>query len=146
MAERVTHPLEDFIVEMDPRKVKPKHKTLAGVQRDLSFELPKAFAINLRPYDAVQVLLLCWRSADSNNHQDLVLLKYCLEKYFNYSVKIYQIVGDAFKYDNKTVIKEFALLHEASTAKTLTIIGYFGHGYSNSTKPNRSEQNDLVIL
>lgn len=73
-------------------------------------------------------------------------LKAFLENEFNYGVKVYQVVGDAFKYDKKTLIKEFALLHEASTEKTSTTIGYFGHGYSNSTKPNRSERNDLVIL
>ena len=61
-------------------------------------------------------------------------------------MKIYQIVGDPFKYDKKSLIKEFTLLHEASAANTLTMIRYSGHSYSNSTKPNRSERKDLVIL
>ena len=57
-------------VVRNPSKVQPKHKTLVEVQRNLNTELGKAFTINLYLYKKVHVLLLYWRTVDSNNYTD----------------------------------------------------------------------------
>ena len=145
-SHKVTHPFQDYLLEKDPSEVRPKHKTLIEFQRDLNIELGKAFATNSHPYKKVNVLLLCWKTADSNNYADCEIFKTFLGREFNYNVKVYQIEGTGAKPNIKSLASELHDLHRCSDEETLSIVCYSGHGYSNSTNPNRNQRKDLIIL
>ena len=143
---KVTHPFEEYILEKDPSKVKPKHKTLIEFQRDLNTELGKAFATNLCPYGKVHVLLLCWRTADATNYADCQTFIDFLTREFYLNVKIFQIEGTGLNPNHKSLGNELNSLRMASDEQTLSIICYSGHGYSSSTNLNRKQRRDLIIL
>ena len=146
MSQNVTHPFEDYVVEENPAKVAPKHRKLVDFQRDLDTELGKAFATSLHPYDQVHVLLLCWQTTDSDNLSALKALRDFLEQEFYYKVRIFEIEGTGLKPDHKSLANELRDINEASNERTLTIIGYSGHGFSTSIQLNRRERRDLRIL
>ena len=143
---KVTHPFQDHILEKDPSKLQPKHKTLVEFQRDLNTELGKAFTTNLHPYRKVSVLLLCWKTADANNHADCQIFKNFLTSEFHFNVKIFQIEGTDLEPNHKSLMNEIHSLRMYSDGQTLSIICYSGHGYSSSANPNRKQRRDLVIL
>ena len=143
---KVTHPFEDFILEKNPSKVRPEHKTLVEFQHDLNTELGKAFPTNQCPYTKVHVLLLCWRTADTTNHADCQTFMELLTREFHFEVKIFQIEGTGLDPDHKSLGNELNSLRMASDKQTLSIICYSGHGYSSSSNPNRKQRRDLIIL
>ena len=145
-SQKTTHPFVDYILEKDPSKVKPKHKSLVEFQHDLNTELRKAFTSNLHPYKKVHVLLLCWRIADSNNYADCEEFRRFLISEFHFNIKIFQIEGTGLEPQHKSLMDEIHSLRMASDGQTLTIIGYSGHGYSSAANPNRQQRKDLVIL
>lgn len=145
-SKKVTHPFQDYILERDPSKVEPEHKTLVEFQRDLNIELGKAFSTSLHPYEKVNVLLLCWETADANNYADCQTFKDFLTQEYHFAVEIFQIGGTGLKPNKKTLMKTLHALAEDSDEQTLSIICYSGHGYSNSANPKRKERKDLIIL
>ena len=52
--------------ERPPEKAKKGSKSLVDFRNDLK-ELSKAFPVSQRPYDRVNVLLLCWDETDQRN-------------------------------------------------------------------------------
>ena len=93
-------------VVRNPSKVQPKHKTLVEVQRDLNTELGKAFTVNLHPYKKVHVLLLCRRTADSNNYADCQEFKKFPISESQFIVKTFHIEGTGLKPDHKSLMDE----------------------------------------
>lgn len=149
------HPFKDFI--LGPPHQKIQDKTLADFQKDVNDELNKAFATRIRPYDKVQVLLLYWETADSNNFQDLEVLKKFLESEYKYCCEIFKIPGTAYtcheSQNRKPFTAKFHALVLGSTPETLTIIFYSGHGFSSfvntQTITSRlwsDRKEDLIIL
>lgn len=137
---------EDHVIEETSAKVVPKHRKLAEFQKDLDTELGKAFATNLHHYDHVYVLLLCWQTTDSDNLTALKALREFLEQEFHYTVKIFEIEGTGFKPDHKSLMRVLHDITYASNERNLTIIGYSGHGFSNTTQLYGRERKKLIIL
>ena len=81
------------------------------------------------PYKKVTVLLLCWKTADSNNYADCQVFKTFLGREFNFNVKIIQIEGTGPKPNIKSLANELHDLYQCSDGQTLSIICYPGHGY-----------------
>ncbi len=135
-AGRVTHPFQDWI--LDPNEAKKRHKPMVEFQRDLNNELGKAFPTSQKPYDDVQVLLLCWDATDQANKKDLQLLSDFLIQEFNYDVQIFYILGDSHTCRQQPNIRPLIttlnnFLHK-SHDRTLSIVFYSGHGWSNVAK------------
>lgn len=75
-----TADLDSYVFEGASQESKDAH--LEDFKHDLNDELAKIFPATSRPYNNVQVLLLCWEEADSNNHDDLLYFQKYLEKDF----------------------------------------------------------------
>lgn len=65
-----TADLDGYVFEGAPEENKDVH--LENFKHDLNNKLARIFPRTGRPYNNVQVLLLCWEEADSNNYNDLL--------------------------------------------------------------------------
>ena len=120
--------------------VAPDEATAVDYERDL------LIALSQDPYEKVNVLLLCWKIADSNKYADCQGFKAFLTRELHFNVKIFQIEGTALKPNTKSLAKELHSLHQCSDGQTLSIICYSGHGYSNSANPDRKQRKNLIIF
>lgn len=148
-----THPFKGWV--LDPREAQKFQKSVSQFTRDLDEELGKALPISVRPYEKVHVLLLCWKTHDTNNLKDMEYLKAFLEKEFHYIVNIFQILGTARScrdFVNRDPLRaEIDKLFRAADEDTLSIIYYSGHGFSNVSKgygapASHYSRKDLVIF
>lgn len=146
-AMATTTDLDRYVFESSPEKSKDVH--LEDFKHGLNDEFARVFPTTERPYDNVQVLLLCWDEADSNNYEDVVTFRNFFKNSFHYQTRIYRILGDNFGRgqdwtDLSSVLQDF---RNQSTPRTLNIIYYSGHGYSNASFRKASDsQKDLIIL
>ena len=131
--------LKDFI--MDGEVPPGEHHELEQFMKDLNSQLAKAFPGEGKPYNKVQVLLLSWEKADSDNERDVDLFSEFLRNDFNFDTTRYKIEGTDACPGYKPLNKYMAGLIEASDANTLTIIYYSGHGYSNL----RSKDSEPIV-
>ena len=125
-----------------------KDDRLEKFKHDLNNDLARTFQTKGRPYNNVQVLLLCWDQADSNNHEDVIMFKDFLENEFRYQTQIYKILGNnSGQGEDLTDLGDVLLdFKNRSTPTTLNIIYYSGHGYSNASFRKPSDiQKDLII-
>jgi len=142
-----TTDIDSYVFEGTPEENKDAH--LEKFKHDLNDELTRTFPTTPRPYDNVQVLLLCWEEANGNNHEDVVTFRNFLKNTFRYQTQIYKLLGDNSGRgqdltDLGGVLEDF---RSQSTARTLNIIYYSGHGYSNASFRKASDsQKDLIIL
>lgn len=82
-----TTDIDSYVFEGTPEENKDAH--LEKFKHDLNDELTRTFPTTPRPYDNVQVLLLCWEEADGNNHEDVVTFRNFLKNTFHYQTQIY---------------------------------------------------------
>ncbi len=142
-----TTDIDSYVFEGTPEENKDAH--LEKFKHDLNDELTRTFPTTPRPYDNVQVLLLCWEEADGNNREDVVTFRNFLKNTFHYQTQIYKLLGDNSGSgqdltDLGGVLEDF---RSQSTPRTLNIIYYSGHGYSNAGFRKASDsQKDLIIL
>ena len=109
--------------------------------------LAKALSKAVRLPENVQVLLVCWKNAKSDNHKDLCHFKEYLKEKFNYSAHVVRIYGSGHDLSNETFIAEIQKFGETSKEHTLSILYYTGHGYSNAGQRTViGKRKELIIL
>ena len=143
----VTHPMTEYFLEGEQYASKNLRKaSLDTLKHDLNDRLARALPTNVQPYAAVNVLLLSWEQNDSNNHLDCNDFRNFLEQEYGYDCVEYQIIGGPLDREISDLLNVLADLARKSTAQSLTIIYYSGHGYSNSQVSGRTVEKNLVIL
>ena len=92
------------------------------------------------------MLLLCWKTADSNSYADCQVFKAFLARELHFNITIFLIEGTGLKPNIKSLANELHDIYRSSDEQTLSIVCYTGHGYSNSANPDRKQRKNLLIF
>lgn len=147
--ESVSHlrPLQDFVLlDSADSSSKKTHQRWFKLTDDINQKLDASVAKSLRPYEKVNVMLICWEKADSNNLQDCTLFSKFLKDEFHYNTDILQLKGNNFSDNKRHLYLSLVPLVQNSSERTLTIVFYSGHGWSNATSPHPNTRKDCVLL
>lgn len=122
-------PLKDFVMDGDASPA--EHHDIERFMKDLNAQLLRPFLNQTRPYAKVQVLLLCWERADSDNDKDVYIFSEFLRREFNVEITCYKIGGTGSQPDYKSFRQVMTAFSAAEDRDTLSIIFHSGHGYSS---------------
>lgn len=136
-----THPVDDIVLHGFDSIAQI---TIEQFMETLEQQFKLALPVSTMPYDKVQVFMFYFKEADFDSKGDVIAFSEFLKREFSFDTTIHEIGGSFRKPDVAALNLAVAAWSKKTTAKTLSIVYYAGHGWSN--EPTKAEPRKSLVL